>query len=361
MKIGIVTYHRAHNYGAVMQALATRFVLEEMGHEVYYVDYWPDYHKEMYALFPRKRFKKFNILQKAKFLLLLFIHYKSKKRRINNFEAFFKEHIYPYCRPVEESYDIVIYGSDQIWRKQKALGTYNPFYFGQNDLNAKRHISYAASMGIITYDESDKQALKKYLSHLNYISVRETDLKKLVEELGYNCVQSLDPSLLLNRRQWYSLVNIQPDILEKYVLYYKLQGNSFVEQELARFALKRNLKLITLYGEAKEDTEDNLTTASPLRMLSLINGAEFVFTSSYHGLAFSIIFHKPFYAAFMKNSGRARSLLSELNLLDRLLEPNSLIPRNESVIDFEKTDRILESKRKPSLEYLRKSISEKCM
>ena len=50
MKIGIVTYHRTLNYGAVMQSLATRFVLEEMGHEAYYVDYWPDYHKENYKI-----------------------------------------------------------------------------------------------------------------------------------------------------------------------------------------------------------------------------------------------------------------------------------------------------------------------
>ena len=53
MKIGIVTYHRTNNYGAVMQALATRFVLEDMGHEAYYVDYWPEYHKEMYQVFPK--------------------------------------------------------------------------------------------------------------------------------------------------------------------------------------------------------------------------------------------------------------------------------------------------------------------
>ena len=60
MKIGIVTYHRTLNYGAVMQALATRFVLENMDHEAYYVDYWPDYHREMYAIFPMNKFRKFD-------------------------------------------------------------------------------------------------------------------------------------------------------------------------------------------------------------------------------------------------------------------------------------------------------------
>ena len=51
MKIGILTYHRSHNYGALLQAIATRIVLKKMGHDAYYIDYWPDYHRRMYAMF----------------------------------------------------------------------------------------------------------------------------------------------------------------------------------------------------------------------------------------------------------------------------------------------------------------------
>ena len=35
MKIGILTYHRSHNYGALLQAIATRIVLKKMGHDAY--------------------------------------------------------------------------------------------------------------------------------------------------------------------------------------------------------------------------------------------------------------------------------------------------------------------------------------
>ena len=107
MKIGIVTYHRTNNYGACLQAVATRFVLEQMGHEVYYVDYWPDYHKEKYLLFPWKTLKKSNFLQKVKFVLRFIKYFKSQKRRIKNFEKFFYNHIYPYCRPTDDYYDVV--------------------------------------------------------------------------------------------------------------------------------------------------------------------------------------------------------------------------------------------------------------
>ena len=48
MKIGIITYHKSHNYGALLQAIALRIKLVQMGHDVYFIDYWPLYHKQLY-------------------------------------------------------------------------------------------------------------------------------------------------------------------------------------------------------------------------------------------------------------------------------------------------------------------------
>ena len=50
MKIGILTYHRAHNYGAMLQAYALRTFLREQGHQVEFVDYWPKSHQKQYVL-----------------------------------------------------------------------------------------------------------------------------------------------------------------------------------------------------------------------------------------------------------------------------------------------------------------------
>ena len=59
MKIGILTYHRSHNYGALLQAIALRHKLEQLGHEVYFIDYWPQYHQQIYKLFSKKECKNF--------------------------------------------------------------------------------------------------------------------------------------------------------------------------------------------------------------------------------------------------------------------------------------------------------------
>ncbi|MBQ8058636.1 MAG: polysaccharide pyruvyl transferase family protein [Prevotella sp.] len=336
MKIGIVTYHRTLNYGAVMQSLATRFVLENMGCEVYYVDYWPDYHKEMYALFPRERLKKFNILQKAKFLFLLFTHYKSKKKRINNFEAFFKKHIYPYCRPIDESFDVVIYGSDQIWRKQKALGTYNPFYFGDNKIKTQHHISYAASMGILPDNDVDKSKVKELVSHLNKISVREEGLRQLLLSIGYSDVTlSLDPTLLLNSEQWDKHLPTKAYTGEKYVLVYILGSNPFNLREIKEFAKRKGLKTLILRGYAStKESAINITNAGPSEFVRFIKNAEYIFSASFHGLAFSIIYGKQFFTSFNGNANRAESLLNQLEIKGRLLPPKVSIPDDIKPIDY---------------------------
>lgn len=354
MKIGIVTYHRTLNYGAVMQSLATRFVLEEMGHEVYYVDYWPDYHKEKYQIFPKNKFKKLRLLQKIKFLITLCLYYKSKKKRIENFETFFQTHIYPYCRPVDDSFDVVIYGSDQIWRKQKEVGDYNPFYFGKNGLNAQHQISYAASMGILPDNESDKSKIKELITHLDKISVREEGLLRLLHSLGRTDVDlSLDPTLLLTADMWNKYLPTEPYIGEKYVLVYIMGANPFDLAEIKKFANRKNLKMIVLRGYATtKETKTNITSAGPLEFIRLIKNADYVFSASFHGLAFSIIYGKQFFTSFKNNQGRAESLLKLIGYTERLLPSKSSIPHNFPMLNYVEIGKKLTPIRQTSLNFL---------
>lgn len=354
MKIGIVTYHRTLNYGAVMQSLATRFVLEEMGHDVYYVDYWPEYHREMYALFPKNKFSKLGWRKKISFLLSLVKYYRSQKRRIDNFDKFFQTHIYPYCQPVDESFDFVIYGSDQIWRKQKALGTYNPVYFGENTIKAKHHISYAASMGVLPDNDSDKAKVKKLVSHLERISVREDDLRQLLLSLGFENVSlNLDPTLLLNAEKWDRYLPTEKYTGEKYALMYIMGANAFDVKEVKKFTDGKGLKLIVLRGYAKtKETKTNITSSDPHEFVRLIKNAEYVFSASFHGLAFSIIYGKQFFTSFMNNTGRAKSLLNVIGYQERLLEPKSPIPQNLSPINYYDVAKKMTPFREESLKYL---------
>lgn len=354
MNIGILTYHRSHNYGALLQAIALRFVLTNMGHKVSFIDYWPAYHYRMYALFSLKKLKSINCVRdKIRYIVDCFIHYNVRKQRRNNFNSFITKYIAPYISSDDASFDTIIYGSDQIWRKQPELNTYNPVYFGKHDFQTKKKVSYAASMGILPENESDKLLIKDYLSYLDKISVRESNLKTLIEKLGYNCELHLDPTLLLAGHEWTNLMGLKPSSKKKYVLYYKLMSKSFAEDELISYADSKGCDLITIYSSAcKKNSEKHRTIADPLEFLDLIYNAEFVFTTSYHGLIFSLLLEKQFYASFRKNSARAESILSELGISNRLLPPMEHIPYDNENIDYVSVSKHMETLRSYSFNYL---------
>lgn len=360
MKIGILTYHRTLNYGACLQAVATRIVLEKMGHEVYYVDYWPEYHSRSYEPFSWSKLLSLNYKIAILYILDTLKYYRYRKIRIQQFDIFFSKYIYPYCKSTTETYDVIVYGSDQIWRKQYGLQAYNPIYFGQNDFKTKQHIAYSASMGILPFTDEDKQTIRNLVANMNQLAVREQDLKELLESLGFTDIElTLDPTLLLSSKQWDDIIPTQCPQEDKYVLVYGINVASFDMIMVEDYAKKRGCSVKVLSGTAKSiDTDSLITTAGPESFISLIKHAECVFTSSFHGLAFSIIYHKEFYASFRSNSNRARTLLNSLGIAGRIIEgtkiPSELSPINYNSVEEKLNKRLLISK-----DYLVRSISKK--
>ena len=154
---------------------------------------------------------------------------------------------------------------------------------------------------------------------------------------------------------WSNKFELKATTEEHYALYYKTQ-DAFDIKELEAFAKSKGLKLKIIHKrDIRKNTEKNVTTACPKEFLELLYGAEFVFTSSFHGLAFSLIFQKPFYASFKTNSGRAESLLLQLDLNHYLLEQQSPIPSYYKEIDYHTVENKISDMRKKSYEYLKDS------
>lgn len=358
MKIGILTYHRTHNYGGCLQALATRTILQQLGYEAFYVDYWPAYHAAEYKLFNKQKYSTLTWKGKLRYVLNYCMTYSSRKERYDNFEAYHQQFTYPYCKPLTESYDAIVYGSDQIWRKQKVINIYNPVYFGINDFKANKHIAFSASMGIIPKEAKDKIIIKNYLTGLNSIAVRESNLLEFVQSLGYiHSTKTSDPTLILSADDWDKIIPTKRIIREKYILIYALWEGVFNIESVRKYAKLNKLKIVYLRGEAlKNDTDTEFTTADPQTFISLIKHAEMVLSSSFHGLAFSIIFHKEFFVSFNSNAERAKSLLKDVGLLDRFMNPKEEIPCNFTLIDYSKVEYLLQKLRMISINYLKASL-----
>ena len=358
MKIGILTYHRSHNYGALLQAVALRTVLQKMGHEVYYVDYWPDYHRRIYSI---PHFSLKEIFTQPRTTIFQYRNICMMKKRKKNFDFFIHEYIEPYCNSLSDEYDILIYGSDQIWRKQPFINEYNPIYFGVHDIKAKKHVSYAASINSLPQTIEDKKQFASLLSNLDKISVREESTKVFLSQLGFDDVSlSLDPTLLLNKEEWNVIIPPNRNINngKPYLLFYDLQQGTFDEKEIHRFADEKELSIIRITGKGRFTKKSNDdTTCSPVDFVNYIRNASFVITSSYHGLLFSIIFDKQFLVSFIANSQRALSILNMIDCSERMVNPQS--PFHEiSLINQTKIDKFLKKSRQVSYNFL-ESIFDK--
>ena len=363
MKIGILTYHRAHNYGAMLQAYALRTYLHNQGHDVEFIDYWPNSHNKQYTLFKPIRgkslyFKILNIISDSVTLIRRTI-------RMNKFNNFRKKHLgindsIKYTtnkEPIIEGYDCVVVGSDQIWRTQEYEGKHvgiDPMYLCTNIPNTTRCISYAASMGIISLTSEDEHVIRTSLKNFNTILVRENSLKQLVESLGYSAHVVLDPTLLLTKQQWDQLIPSHRYSQKPYVLFYELMPS----QEALAFAKKKALSLNCelLIMDSIIHTlprKNHISYASPIEFMHAIRDAEFVIATSFHGTAFSIIFEKQFITiGLKKNADRVKTLLQQVGITEQYQD----LPIETSKINYKEVNTTLQTIRQHSQQLLVKSI-----
>jgi len=321
MKIGILTFHRSTNYGAQLQAYALRRFLSAAGHDASVIDYWPDYRRERELLFSLSELRELKASAKIVYLLTRLLTCVRFLMRRNAARTFAETHL---NLSKDEHFDLAVYGSDQIWRKfqRTTFKGYDPVYFGQDSVVANCRITYAASMGPVAFDtESDKAFFKKSMQNFDAISVRESGLQTmLAEEFAVTATKVCDPTLLLSADDWSSLIDNRYVPAYPYILYYRLNPNSTADRFVERLSATMGIKVIEMRGKIPlfHYTSRYRLTAGPQEFLSLLNSAQYVVSTSFHGVALSIRLQKQFYfVSAEKNANRAMSLLTDLGLQHR--------------------------------------------
>ena len=173
MKIGILTFHRVHNYGAVLQAYGLQEYLKSQGHEVYVIDYYPKYLDCYNVHFDYTFFWKNPVLFLYKYLKYIFL-YNHLSKRYQSFVSFVKNKLtlFPFSGKSKFSgFDYIVLGSDQIWNINLTGGIFDDVFWGIVFNN--KVFSYAASLCRFSIKNEDEIYLRKALQHLNKISVRE--------------------------------------------------------------------------------------------------------------------------------------------------------------------------------------------
>lgn len=357
MKIGIITFHAAHNYGSMLQAYALQTYLERQGHKVEIINFRTPKQKSIYAK-PLSWEDMPHIKQSIKRLLLDPYSIKDLNKKWHLFETFLTNflNLTKEYNTVEElkdasfDYDYIVTGSDQIWNT-KAMD-FSEAYFATFAKTKK--IAYAPSMGPEP-ESQDVSYVKSLLKDYLAVSVREKRTKNFLENNDiYKPVELvLDPTMLLDAEDYKSLFVKDPLIKGKYIFYYTPGG---IRPEFMRIAQeigkKYKLPIITdgtYYPKEMNEFSDmqQYKAVGPSEFLNLVKNAEIVCGASFHLMVFAILFKKQFYCINGDIDSRMNNLMNIMGMEDKIVSVHNK-KQISSLVSRCKSSLFLEMKQKSS-------------
>ena len=363
-KVGIITFHRAMNCGAMLQAYALQEVLNKkfsvyiLDYRCKNIEYLYNYKRKPsgYVRFAARYILKHSIVVQEINRARLFIQFsndylhKSKKYNSRNIHK------------ANNEFDLFVAGSDQVWNPKLSDADWNYFLDFADD---SKKYSYAASFGGETIEEEYKVRVASCLSTFKSILTREHSGLDILASLGVendNVGSVCDPVFLMSKEEWISQFDLHSKKKGYILIYFVAEQTNSVE--LAKKTADKTGKKIIYYNSfgAKniDDSFENCIEAGPIEFLSLIYNADLVITTSFHALAFSLIFNTPFVYELSKyvrnNNSRLENLASICEVNARRL--NSIENFEFKDIDWRNVNKHLAEYKKGSEDLLFKYLLE---
>ena len=358
MKIGILSIYLHTNYGGILQAYALQTYLKKMGHEAIIIDggnyvnhsFVGDCFKIIHWLLVEIKKGHEPNLYKCP----LFNNHNLKSFISKNMQLMKRHNI----KDIKsEKFDAIVVGSDQVWRKYSHIKDMAYYFLDfTSDWPIKR-LSYAASFGNDDwlYSADETISCSNMLKKFSGISVREFDGQSLCKKyLHAEAEVVIDPTLLLPKEHYSNFCYDIKSHAQNFLTYildkddYKYQSLSILERNLREKAYEINR--VNMFGQ-KPSIES---------WLSCFKNAKFVFTDSFHGCVFSIIFNKPFivYSNPIRGTSRFKTLLNLLGLQERMVaSPTEIDAVYNKSIDWDSVNQKISRLRMQAKEFLIKSLS----
>lgn len=362
MKVGILTFHRAYNYGAVLQAYALQEVVRSMGHNVSIIDYKPNYPSDPFKILNLRRIKRNNWYYTFRSFLVELYSLPNQVIRHKKFIYFIKQkfELSEFNAKNLKKYDCIILGSDQIWNPEVTDFKIDMVYWGIFPFEGckAKIISYAASVGNITNIKTIQDFARKRLSELDSVSVRELEFSNYLKNLGIVNSITLDPTLIMDDSVYYKIAK---EIInkEEYILLYTVAGIKNIDQYIDYLKRLYGIKVLRISSFANK-INSNCIIASPEEFLGYIKNARLIVTTSFHATIFSILFKKRFISIAQRDypNERILSLLKQLSMDSHYYEVEDILEElDESRISLICDARKLENLRKDSINYLQNSLT----
>lgn len=375
-RVGIITIIDYSNYGNRLQNYATQETLRALGFEAHTILNSPPSKSFIQRVnsFQKKDFKdqvqiirrklksiggkqELGELQEREFL---------RNKRMKNFKEFSNEYILETEFVVDngnvpenlgELCDYFVTGSDQVW---------NPNFRGGSSFDfltfaaKEKRVAFAASFGIDNIPKKYKNNYKFWLSDFAHISVREDFGADIVKKLTGRDVEVLvDPTMLLDKETWRSIIiSSETKPSKPFLLTYFLgKMSSEVCECISSIAVEYGLEIVNL-----NDFDDPARyTISPNEFLDYIDSSEIIFTDSFHGAVFSLLFERPLVvcdriSAHSPMSSRINTLFSKFSL-DHCTFSSRSHNRDWLNNNYEHVKPILLVEREKSISYLKVALN----
>lgn len=376
-KVAVITFFQSlDNYGQLLQCFALQKTLQKLGTSPYVIRY--GFHRpyclwlQWRILFSRTGL--YLIRKNVESFYHEYIKTKSPNRRFNSFRhnhIVFSHRCYNSLEDLQRNppkADIYITGSDQVWAQLLSSHNNRSFFldFGENSI---KRIAYAPSFAIEDYPNELLGELSILLNNFDAVSVRETTGVTICKKVGIHAHLVLDPTLLLTPDD-YNFVSATA-ANDKYCFAYHVNITTSEElrwASVSKYNERHGIISYATFANPQDNIDMKILVGAEYvyptipQWLGWIKNAEYVLTSSFHGIAFSILFHVPFVACLRKKSmyagnDRITTLLTSLCLDYRIISSDSGI---ESIlsrkIDWYEVDKRLFELRKDSIAFLSRNI-----
>ena len=364
MKVGILTFPNSVSYGACLQMIALQNTVRDMGHEVEVINYHNPYMKaEKHTNKGRNPWKR-----AIKRQVRLLMH----RRLYADFAQFERRQVthYPARAFTDKKtlvtlgrrYGAVICGSDQVWNPVITGGDLS--YFLDFCGDGTRRVAYAPSFGVETFPDGFVESLTPELTRFYALSAREQPGKELVERLtGRDTPLVTDPTWLVAPAEWESMATPHPAAAGEYVLYFVVNQSRELLERSKAFAKQKGLKLVVIGGNpitARKNTDPMVTYApdvAPDQWLYLMRHARYVFTNSFHGTAFAVLFEREVYVQVPPHNGsRLRQVLTRLGM--EHCEIRSGEELSDRGVDYAHARTVFAELKEDSLAYLKDALRD---
>lgn len=355
-RIALLTFHDTTNFGALLQTFGLYKKLNDLGYECHILDY------QCENIIKREVPPKFEFTLNPK-ALALEILIKSKIRRryaaMKKFcrlnmpqitESYNRETVFS----IKESFDSFVVGSDMLWGLDITNSDYSYFLdFAPDD---KRKFSYATSIGKREWTKEETDKISHLLSRFYVVSAREVvTAERLKPVLSKPCQVVCDPTMLLSSEEWLPYVSKRYS-KGGYVLVYFDTDDGKTYKDAKEYARNNGKKLIVISSMPSFLCgTHNVFPSAVEDFLSLIYYADTVFTASYHGLLFSLYFHKNFVYYNRQPAYRMETVAKRIGIENR--EGYGVDFRNLPPLDYVTIDKKLAEYRESSIDFIIKALS----